>query len=72
MGPLPLGYGYLPPGHGYPPPQPGYVVQVQQQPKLPKKNKWGWFRKIMGRLCAAVVIDDVINNNTQLPDNIGF
>ncbi|THG08975.1 hypothetical protein TEA_016587 [Camellia sinensis var. sinensis] len=72
----PSGYGYLPPGHGYllsgygyPPPQPGYVMQVQQQPELPKKNKLGWFEKFLGRLCAVVVIDVVINNNTQFPDD---
>ncbi|KAI7997596.1 hypothetical protein LOK49_LG10G01224 [Camellia lanceoleosa] len=66
MGPPPPGYGYPPPppGHGYPPPQPGFGVQVQQQPELPKKNKWGWFGRFLGRLCAAVVIDDAMNNDT--------
>ncbi|KAL7251402.1 hypothetical protein ACSBR1_013274 [Camellia fascicularis] len=62
----------LPPGYGYPPLQPGFGVQVQQQPELPKKNKWGWFGQFLGRLCAAVVIDDAMNINAQLPDGLGF
>ncbi|CAL5337441.1 unnamed protein product [Camellia sinensis] len=62
----------LPPCYGYPPPQPEYGVQVQQQPELPKKNKVGWFGRFLGRLCAGVVIDDAINDNTQLLDDLGF
>ncbi|KAI7995582.1 Protein SRC2 [Camellia lanceoleosa] len=70
--PPPGNYGYtpLPPGYWYPPPQPGFRVQVQQQPELPKKREW--FGRFLGRLCVAVVIDDVMNNDTQLPDGLWF